>query len=109
MNNNDNCEFVYKIEKQIRETEDEFIYTAIYPFSETIVEKKLSKKELEKILRKGMQKSIPLDGVKQAREEIDDLYRYYDNDYFSGNTDSMFCNEVLEILDKLIAESEGKE
>lgn len=51
--------------------------------------------------------SIPLDKIKQAREEIDDLYRYYDNDYWSGNKDSMFkCSEVLEIIDKLI-ESEG--
>lgn len=51
--------------------------------------------------------AIPLDKVKQAREEIDDLYRYYDNDYCSGNKDSMFkCDEVLGILDKLIAESE---
>lgn len=51
--------------------------------------------------------SIPLDNIKQAREEIDDLYRYYDNDYWSGNKDSMFkCSEVLEIIDKLI-ESEG--
>lgn len=51
--------------------------------------------------------SIPLDKIKQAREEIDDLYRYYDNDYWSGNKDSMFkCSDVLEIIDKLI-ESEG--
>jgi hypothetical protein len=51
--------------------------------------------------------AIPLDKVKQAREEIDDLDRYFDNDYFSSNRDAMFkCIEVLEILDKLI-ESEG--
>ena len=48
-----------------------------------------------------------LDKVKKAREEIDDLSRYFDNDSYSGNEDSMFkCSEVLEILDKLIAESE---
>ena len=48
-------------------------------------------------------KAIPLDKIKQAREEIDDLDRYFDNDYYINNTDSMFkCNEVLEILDKLI-------
>lgn len=52
-------------------------------------------------------KAISLDNVKQAREEIDNLDRYFDNDYFSGNRDSMFkCDEVLAILDKLIAESE---
>jgi hypothetical protein len=48
-----------------------------------------------------------LEKVKKAREEIDDLSRYFDNDSYSGNEDSMFkCNEVLEILDELIAESE---
>lgn len=50
--------------------------------------------------------AIPLDKIKQAREEIDDLNRYFDNDLYTDNTDSMFkCSEVLEILDKLIAES----
>ena len=54
-------------------------------------------------------KSIPLANVKQAREEIDDLDRYFDNDYFSSNRDSMFkCSEVLEILDKLIESEENK-
>ena len=53
-------------------------------------------------------KAIPLDKVKKARKEIDDLDRYFDNDYYTNNTDSMFkCNEVLAILDKLI-ESEDK-
>ena len=48
-------------------------------------------------------KSIPLDKVKKARKEIDDLDRYFDNNYYTNNTDSMFkCNEVLAILDKLI-------
>ena len=54
-------------------------------------------------------KAIPLDKVKQAREEIDDLYRYYDNDYNTSDGEPMFkCSEVFEILDKLI-ESEGQE
>ena len=52
-------------------------------------------------------KAIPLDKIKKAREKIDDLDRHFDIDYFSGNKDSVFrCNEVLEILDKLISESE---
>jgi len=60
------------------------------------------------ISRKAIE-TIPLDKVKEIREEIDDLDRYFDNDYYTNNTDSMFkCNEVLEILDKLI-ESEEKE
>lgn len=51
--------------------------------------------------------AILLDDVKKAREEINDLDRYFDNDYFSSNGDAMFkCSDVLAILDKLI-ESEG--
>ena len=52
-------------------------------------------------------KAVPLDKVKQAREEIDDLSRYFDNDYCSDNRNSMFkCNEVLEILKRNIGKSE---
>ena len=37
----------------------------------------------------------------KIRAEIEELDRYYDNDYFSGNKDPMFkCNEVLLIIDK---------
>lgn len=53
-------------------------------------------------------KAVPLAKIKQAREEMDNLDRHFDNDCFSGNRDAMFkCNEVLAILDRLIAESEG--
>ena len=42
-----------------------------------------------------------VDILDKIRTEIDDLDRHYDNDYFSGNKDSMFkCNEVLQIIDK---------
>lgn len=50
-------------------------------------------------------KAIPLDKVKKAREEIrklDDL----NPDYPMDRTIHVSRNEVLEILDKLIAESE---
>lgn len=43
-----------KVEKEIRETEEEFVYQLISPYCETVVEKKLSKRELKNILRKGM-------------------------------------------------------
>ena len=37
----------------------------------------------------------------KIRAEIEELDRYYDNDYFSGNRDAMFkCNDVLQIIDK---------
>ena len=39
--------------------------------------------------------------IDAIRAEIEDLDRFYDNDYFSGNRDSMFkCKEVLQIIDK---------
>lgn len=110
MNNNDNVEFVYNIERQIQENEEEFIYTLIEPFCETVVKKKLSKAELKQILEKGMQKSIPLDKVKQAREEIENINPVYstigDRIPVLKNCDDIKA-EVLEILDKLIEESEG--
>lgn len=63
------------------------------PFDLEKHDKEISDKWLEKII--------------ETREEIDDLDRYFDNDCYTDNTDPMFkCNEVLEILDKLIAESE---
>lgn len=55
-------------------------------------------------MAKAIRKGTPLDKI---RAEIEDLDRFYDNDYFSGNRDSMFkCNEVLQILDKYKTESE---
>lgn len=46
--------------------------------------------------------------LEKIRAEIDELEIYYDNDYFSGNRDAMFkCSDVLQIIDKYNAESEG--
>lgn len=50
---------------------------------------------------------VLLDKIKKAREEINNLNKYYDNDLCSDNTDPMFkCEDVLRILDSLI---EGEE
>lgn len=44
----------------------------------------------------------------KIRAEIEELDRYYDNDYFSTNNCPMFkCADVLQIIDKYKAESEG--
>lgn len=45
--------------------------------------------------------------IDKIRAEIEDLDRFYDNDYFSTNNCPMYkCNEVLLIIDKYKAESE---
>lgn len=98
-------EFTDKIITQIKENEEEFIYKIIAPYCETIVEKRLSKKELENILRKGMQASIPLDKVKQAREEIENMYEDFDG--YDPQSLGDYASRVYETLDKLI-ESEVK-
>lgn len=57
--------------------------------------------------------TIPLDKVKQAREEIEELateqIQVYDeeNPYISGVVEYVSLIEVRELLDELIAESEG--
>lgn len=106
----DNCESVYKNERQILENEEEFIYTSINPFCETVVEQKLSKEKLKRILERGMQKSIPLAKVKQAREEIENEIKFWNGE----STDPKpYTTEIrkakansykhcLEILDRLI-------
>lgn len=102
------ADFVEKCIKEYKETENEFTYQLIAPFSETVVEKTLSKKELEEILLKGMQKSILLEKVKQAREEIESINEVVHdgtNHYYKDCVETK--TEVLAILDKLIAESEG--
>lgn len=60
-------------------------------------------------MKQVKESAISLDRIKEAREEIDDLDRYFDNDYFSSNSDAMFkCSDVLVILDQLISEGEEK-
>lgn len=101
-NDKDYTELVCKVITQAQETEQEFAYTLISPFCERIVEKKLSKKELEKILRKGMQPSIPLDKVKQAREKIENLRLHKAKYITSDNKVCIDSEAVLEILDKMM-------
>lgn len=46
--------------------------------------------------------------LEKIKAELDDLDRHFDNDYFSGNKESMFkCKEVFEIIDKHISELKG--
>lgn len=56
--------------------------------------------------------AIPLDKIKQTREEIDELdgefLTIYDGTNKLGSGKYVYIEAVLEILDKLIAESEEK-
>lgn len=46
-------------------------------------------------------KYIKAEVLDKIRAEIEELDRYYDNDYFSVNNCPMYkCNEVLQIIDK---------
>lgn len=47
------------------------------------------------------------DVLEKIKAEIEELDKYYDNDYFSTNNCPMYkCNEVLQIIDKYRKESE---
>ncbi len=107
MNNPDSFEFIDRIKKQILEDEEEFIYRSISPYCESIIEKKISKKELEKILYRGMQPSIPLDKVKQARDTIQYMVDNCGNDTVTALNMQGSLKAALAMLDNLIAESEN--
>ena len=50
-----------------------------------------------------------IEELEKIKTEIDDLDRHFDNDYFSGNKESMFkCKEVFEIIDNRIKELKGE-
>ena len=105
------ADFVEKCVKEYKETENEFAYQLIDPFCETVVEKTLSKKELKGILLKGMKESNLLDKVKQAREDIENIaWKSCSSKIVDGNrikTELIDKEDVLVILDSLIAESES--
>ena len=59
--------------------------------------------------KKTVGKLISVDVLDKIRAEIEELDRYYDNDYFSTNNCPMYkCNEVLLIIDKYRGEEDGK-
>ena len=68
------------------------------------------KRKAIETIREALQSKPSVDVLDKIRAEIEDLDRFYDNDYFSGNRDSMFkCNEVMQIIDKYKAEREDEE
>jgi len=72
-------------------------------YEKTCISPAYLKKELEVL---ALEQEPILDKI---RAEIEDLDVFYDNDYFSGNRDAVFKrNEVLAIIDKYRAESEGE-
>lgn len=100
----DPMEFINKIKIQIEETETEFIYSKILPYSENILEKRLSKDELDKILLRGVQPSIPLEKIKHARSTILGFYNRLNP--YDPESLGQCGKKTYEILSKLIDESE---
>ena len=61
-------------------------------------------KEAISMAIKALEQEPILDKI---RAEIEELDRYYDNDYFSTNNRPMYaCSDVLQIIDKYKIESE---
>ena len=101
-------EYVLKVTKGIREAEEEFVYELISPFCETVVQKRLSKKELERILRKGMQEENVLNKI---RAEIEGKYRVIFKDTPKDDWAvrwNQCIDEVLQVIDKYNLESEER-
>lgn len=90
----------FKVEKEIRETEDEFVYQLISPYCETVVEKKLSKRELKRILHNGMQAES---GVNKIIEEIEFQKKWLsDAGYNAYNVDIAFDSILSRIRKELL-------
>ena len=65
---------------------------------------RVERREFQQWISEALEQKSILDKI---RAEIEDLDRFYDNDYFSTNNCPMYkCNEVLLIIDKYRAESE---
>lgn len=77
-------------------------------FAKLLLQKKLSKAELEQILKKGMQKSISLEKVKQTREEIRRLADMLSDNTVADVSMKSGLGMALEKIDKLIAESRAE-
>jgi len=96
------------IERQIVQQQEQIILEAIRKCGVVV-----DKDELIKAINydrnqysKGYKDGVN-DVLDEIRAEIEDLDRFYDNYYFSGNNDAMFkCSEVLKILDKYRKEEE---
>ena len=60
-----------------------------------------------KALKAALKALEQYDVLDKIRAEIEELDRYYDNDYFSTDNSPLYKrNEVLQIIDKYKAESE---
>lgn len=56
---------------------------------------------IPEMFTKNKEQVIPLSVIDEIKAEIEELDRYYDNDYFSTNNRPMYaCSDVLQIIDK---------
>ena len=91
----------------IKQQEDKIVYEVRQAIGYNI-----DKQELVKALQydrgqyqKGYADAMAI--LDKIRAEIEELDRYYDNDYFSTNNCPMYkCNEVLLIIDKYTKEGD---
>ena len=91
-------------EEAIKELRDASDSEVRYGDTEYHYDKVMKRVEAFDIAIKALEQEPVLD---KMRSEIEELDRYYDNDYFSTNNCPMYkCNEVLLIIDKYKAESE---
>lgn len=89
-----------KVEKEIRETEDEFVYQLVSPYCENVVEKKLSKRELKNILHKGMKAES---GVNKIIEEVESQEKWLESaGYNAYNIDIAFDSILSRIRKELL-------
>lgn len=105
------AEYIERITSNFIENEEEFIYQFIIPYCEDVLETKINKSELQKILIKGSNPNlIEREKIDKAIEEIKD--GYYGNEEASETSTERaeaFNNGLtyaLEILKKHIEGSE---
>jgi len=95
-------DLIYKITKEVTETEEDFIFTTINPWCEDVMQRKISKRDLERALALYFNGGTILDKIRAEIEQITDTMGVSYNQYVSKI-------DVLQIIDKYKAESEETE
>ena len=62
-------DLIYKITEEVNETEDKFIFTTINPWCESVMERKISKRDLERALALYFNGDSILDKIRAEIEQ----------------------------------------